>query len=194
MIKALPEIGGVGSKAFNRGVQNLQTHRLPLLLPSNPSRDREKDTREIGERLDGADEPRGRSESCLLHEEFKTVGIPCTSVVSLLLHLRRIQSFSFLAIEHPQQTLHRSVSFSTSSVASSRSNLPSPISDYPVHPPAHSARTLDRCFISLILGQRNLDFRYVLIVLFGDFVHQISVGFSQFWVFLSVTDLIQVMF
>ncbi|KAL4568810.1 hypothetical protein LXL04_024426 [Taraxacum kok-saghyz] len=89
MIKALPEIGGVGSKAFNRGAQKLQTHRLPLLLPSNPSRDREKDTREIGERLDGADEPRGRSESSLLHEEFKTVGIPCICVVSLLLHLRR---------------------------------------------------------------------------------------------------------
>ncbi|KAL4554276.1 hypothetical protein LXL04_039597 [Taraxacum kok-saghyz] len=39
-----------------------QTHRLP----SNPSRDREKDTREIGDRLDGADEPLCRNSRCPL--------------------------------------------------------------------------------------------------------------------------------
>ncbi|KAL4555910.1 hypothetical protein LXL04_038543 [Taraxacum kok-saghyz] len=58
MIKGLPEIAGVSWK--HRIQSNLSSYLQTHRLPSNPSRDREKDTREIGERLDGADEPRGR--------------------------------------------------------------------------------------------------------------------------------------
>ncbi|KAL4569157.1 hypothetical protein LXL04_024788 [Taraxacum kok-saghyz] len=70
MIKGLPEIAGVSWKRKRDRIQStsplgLSSVNKPLPAPRGvqillPSRDREKDTREIGERLDGADEPRGR--------------------------------------------------------------------------------------------------------------------------------------